>query len=110
MMSYSQVPLTDRVALVTGGSLGIGTAIVLDLAEAGADVAFTYRSHPDEARALARQVEGLGRRALPVEADVASFERAPQVVAEVLQTLGRLDILVNNAGMNWDGVIWKMTE
>jgi 3-oxoacyl-[acyl-carrier protein] reductase len=109
-MTYEKNPLADRVALVTGGSLGIGSAIVLDLAEAGGDVAFTYRSHPDEAQALARQVEGLGRRALPLEADVSSFERAGQIVDEVVKTLGRLDILVNNAGMNWDGVIWKMTE
>src|SRR4030067_14408 len=99
MISYSQVPLADRVALVTGGSLGIGTAIVLDLAEAGADVAFTYRSHPDEARALARQVEGLGRRAFPVEADVASFGRAAQGVAATRPILGRLDILAHNAGI-----------
>jgi len=73
-------------------------------------VAFTYRSHPEEAQALAKEVQALERRARPLEADVASFERAQQVVAEVLESLGRLDILVNNAGMNWDGVIWKMTE
>lgn len=110
MTTHGGSLLEGRVALITGGSLGIGTAIVLDLAESGADVAFTYRSHPDEAKALAKQIEGLGRRALPLEADVASFDRAEQVVGQVGQTLGRVDILVNNAGMNWDGVVWKMTE
>ena len=110
MTMHNQPPLAGKVALVTGGSLGIGTAIVRDLAESGADVAFTYRSHAGEAQTLAREVEALGRRALPLEADVSSFDRAPQAVAEVLESLGRLDILVNNAGMNWDGVIWKMTE
>jgi len=110
MATHIQLPLAGKAALVTGGSLGIGTAIVRDLAGAGADVAFTYRSHAEEAQALAHEVEVLGRRGLPLEADVASFDRAQQVVAEVLQSLGRLDILVNNAGMNWDGVIWKMTE
>ncbi|HET7011363.1 MAG TPA: 3-oxoacyl-ACP reductase family protein [Anaerolineales bacterium] len=110
MSTYTQPPLSGRVALVTGGSLGIGTAIVRDLAIAGADLAFTYRSHADEAQALAKEIEALGRRALPIQADVASFDRAHQVVAEVLESLGRLDILVNNAGRNWDSVIWKMTE
>jgi 3-oxoacyl-[acyl-carrier protein] reductase len=102
--------LQGKVALVTGGSLGIGTAIVLDFASRGADVAFTYRRHEDEAKQIAAQVEGMGRRALPLKADVSSFDDAQNLVDEVVEKLGGLDILVNNAGMNWDGVIWKMTE
>lgn len=110
MSTPSEPILLGRTALVTGGSLGIGRAIVLDLAGSGADVAFTYRTHPAEAQALAGEVEALGRRARALEADVSSFSRAQEVVDEVVGALGRLDILINNAGMNWDGVIWKMTE
>ncbi|MGD2252693.1 MAG: 3-oxoacyl-ACP reductase FabG [Anaerolineales bacterium] len=104
------VLLKDKVALVTGGSLGIGTAIVLDLARSGAHVAFTYRRHGDEAKQIAKQVEAMGRKALVLQADVSSFDDAQKTVAETQEKLGGLDILVNNAGMNWDGVVWKMTE
>jgi 3-oxoacyl-[acyl-carrier protein] reductase len=104
------LPLTGKVALVTGGSLGIGTAIVLDFASNGADVAFTYRRHEDEAKEIAARVEAMGRRALPLQADVSAFTDAQGIVDKVVQELGGLHILVNNAGMNWDGVIWKMTE
>ena len=102
--------LQGRVAIVTGGSLGIGKAIALDLATNGADVAINYRKHDAEAKELVAQIETIGRRGLAVQADVASFADAQRMVDSVIQTLGRLDILVNNAGINRDGVIWKMTE
>ncbi len=102
--------LEGKKALITGGSQGIGTAIVRIFAEEGADVAFTYRKHQEEALTLAKQVMELGRRALPILADTSNFTRAQEVVDETINTFGGLDILVNNAGMNWDGVIWKMTE
>jgi 3-oxoacyl-[acyl-carrier protein] reductase len=102
--------LKDRGAIVTGGSLGIGRAIALELARAGAHVAVNYRRHDAEAKAVVDEIEGLGRRALAVKADVASFADAESMVAEVQETFGRLDILVCNAGITWDGVIWKMTE
>jgi 3-oxoacyl-[acyl-carrier protein] reductase len=110
MPVHKEPLLQDKVALVTGGSLGIGTAIVFDVASHGADVAFTYRRHEEEAKQIAEQVEAMGRRALPLKADVSSFDEAQSVVDKTVQELGGLDILVNNAGMNWDGVIWKMTE
>jgi 3-oxoacyl-[acyl-carrier protein] reductase len=106
-------PLTSRVALVTGGSLGIGRATVLALASAGADVAFTYlgtRHSPDEPAHVVAGVEKLGRRALAIESDVSDFVGAGGVVDRVVTELGRLDILVNNAGITRDGVIWKMSE
>jgi len=102
--------LESKAAIVTGGTRGIGRAIVLDLAANGADVAFNYRRSADLAQELAETIRGMGRRALVVQADVSSFADAQAMVQKVLDEFGRLDILVNNAGMNWDGVVWKMTE
>ncbi len=102
--------LQDKNAIVTGGSLGIGTAICLDLAENGANVALNYRKHSDEAEAIAEKIRNMGRKAMAIKADVSSFEDAQKMVAKVVEEWGRLDILVCNAGINWDGVIWKMTE
>lgn len=105
--------LQGKIALITGGSLGIGRAAVLALARDSADVAFTYlgyRGVPDEAEALVSEVKTLGRRCLAIEADVSDFTLAQQVVGRVIQELGGLHILVNNAGITRDGVIWKMDE
>jgi 3-oxoacyl-[acyl-carrier protein] reductase len=102
--------LEGKVAIVTGGTRGIGRAIVLDLAANGADVALNYRKSADLAQELAGTIRGMGRHAQVVQADVSSFADAQTMVQKVLDEFGRLDILVNNAGMNWDGVVWKMTE
>jgi 3-oxoacyl-[acyl-carrier protein] reductase len=102
--------LEGKSALVTGGSLGIGTAIALKLAEFGANVAINYRKHKDEAEEVAKKINAVGRKGLVVQADISSFEEAEKMVDRVIRELGGIDILVNNAGINWDGVIWKMTE
>ena len=102
--------LSERNALVTGGSRGIGAGVALELASHGCDVALTYRGRADAAAEVAGRIEASGRRALALQADVGDFARAEQVVAEVDATLGGLDILVCNAGITWDGVIWKMSE
>ena len=102
--------LEGKVAIVTGGTRGIGRAIALDLAADGADVALNYRKSVDLAVELAETIRRMGRRALVVQADVSSFDNAQAMVQQVLDEFGRLDILINNAGMNWDGVVWKMTE
>jgi len=102
--------LEGKNAIVTGGSQGIGAAISLDLAREGASVCLTYRKHEAEAREYANQIIAMGRQALAVQCDIASFADAARVVNEALNAFGRVDILVNNAGMNWDGVSWKMTE
>ena len=102
--------LQGKVAIVTGGSMGIGHAIALDLAAHGADVAINYRKHADEANAVVAEIEKVGRRGLAVQSDVASFADAQRMVDTVREKFGRLDILVNNAGINRDGVVWKMTE
>ena len=102
--------LEGKVAIVTGGTRGIGRAIALDLATNGADVALNYRKSADLAAELAETIREKGRRALVIQADVSSFDDAQVMVQAVLDEFGSLDILVNNAGMNWDGVVWKMTE
>ena len=110
--------LEGKVAIVTGGTRGIGRAIALDLAANGADVALNYRQSADLAAELAETIRGMGpaarsgqgRRALVIQADVSSFGDAQKMVQKVLDEFGRIDILINNAGMNWDGVVWKMSE
>ncbi len=102
--------LQGKNAIVTGGSQGIGAAISLAFAREGADVCLLYRTSADEAKDIAREIEAMGRRALALKGDLASFADAEGVVAAALEAFGRIDILVNNAGMNWDGVCWKMTE
>ncbi len=102
--------LEGKNAIVTGGSLGIGTAIAIKLAEDGANVAINYRKHDAEAKAVAEKIEAMGRKALVVKADVSSGEDAERMFAEVLEAFGGLQILVCNAGINRDKVIWKMSE
>jgi 3-oxoacyl-[acyl-carrier protein] reductase len=102
--------LEGKVAIVTGGTRGIGKAIVLDLTAQGADIALNYRKSADLAQELAEIIREMGRRALIVQADVSGFDDAQALVQKVMDEFGQVDILVNNAGMNWDGVVWKMTE
>lgn len=103
------IDLTGKTALVTGGSRGIGRAIVLRLATQGADVAFSYRGNADAAAATVKDVEALGRRGLSVQADAAAIESAEALVKAVLEAFGRVDIVVNNAGITRDDLIMRMT-
>ena len=100
--------LSDRTALVTGGSRGIGRAVVQALAAAGAKVAFVYRGSREAAESLAADVNGAGGTAMSLQGDVADPAVAPRCVDEVLQKWGRLDILVNNAGVIRDGLFVRM--
>lgn len=102
--------LKNKSAIVTGGSLGIGTSIALKLAELGANVAINYRKHKEEAEEVINKVKAMGRKGLVVQADISNFDDAQKMVDKVKTEFGSIDILVNNAGINWDGVIWKMTE
>ncbi len=104
------INLEGKSAIVTGGSVGIGSAIALKLAEFGANVAINYRKHKDEAEEVIAKVKAIGRKGLVVQADISNFSDAGKMVDDVVKEFGCLDILVNNAGINWDGVIWKMTE
>jgi NAD(P)-dependent dehydrogenase (short-subunit alcohol dehydrogenase family) len=94
------VPLEGKVALVTGGSRGIGAGIAIVLARYGADVAVNYARSRERAKAVCESIQALGRRAQPVMADVTSGEAVTQMVAEVENSLGPVTILVNNAGHN----------
>jgi 3-oxoacyl-[acyl-carrier protein] reductase len=105
-----KLDLTGKNAIVTGGSMGIGNSICVALAQCGANVALNYRKHEAEAQAVADKVKAAGTLAMVVRADVASFADAQSMVAKVTQEWGRVDVLVCNAGVNWDGMIWKMTE
>ena len=102
--------LQGKNAFVTGGSLGIGKAIVLDLAKKGANIAFTYRKHQEEALQIVEEIKKLGCKGLHIQADISDFQAAQDAIKQAVSVFGGLDILVNNAGINWDGVIWKMTE
>jgi 3-oxoacyl-[acyl-carrier protein] reductase len=102
--------LEGKSAIVTGGSIGIGTAIALALAKEGCDVAINYRRHDTEANAVVDEIKKMGRKGLAIKADVSSHADAQNMVETVVREFGRLDIMVCNAGINWDGVIWKMTE
>jgi 3-oxoacyl-[acyl-carrier protein] reductase len=102
--------LTGKVALVTGGSRGIGRAIALALADAGADVAITYRSADAEAATAVAAIEATGRKAKSFKSDAADFAGASAVVDAVAAAFSRLDILVNNAGITKDGLLMRMSE
>jgi 2-dehydro-3-deoxy-D-gluconate 5-dehydrogenase len=94
-MSSELFDLGGKVALVTGGNAGLGQAIALALAKAGADIAVASRQPASETAALVR---ALGRRCVEIHADLTSIEPIPRMIEETLSGLGRLDILVNNAG------------
>ena len=102
--------LKGKVALVTGASRGIGRAIALRLAQAGADIALIYASNGQAAQEAAGQVEALGVRALALRADVSDFAQAQAAYAQVKEALGAPDILVNNAGITRDGLAMRMSQ
>ena len=110
MNDASRHPLAGRVALVTGGNRGIGRAIAEALAEAGADVAISYRSRQDDATETSRTSERLGRRCLAAQADVSQSAAIEQLVTAVERGLGWVDILVNNAGITRPQPLDVITE
>jgi 3-oxoacyl-[acyl-carrier protein] reductase len=91
--------LVNKVALVTGGSRGIGAAIAARLAELGADVAITYAQSKERADEVVDTIKSHGRRGLALRADSAAADEVPAAVGQVVEEFGRLDVLVNNAGV-----------
>ncbi len=101
--------MKDKIALVTGGSRGIGRAIALKLAEAGCDVAVLYAGRRDAAEETVQQLQGLGVRAICVQCDVSDENQAAAAFKQVGDELGLPDILVNNAGIVRDGLAMRMS-
>jgi 3-oxoacyl-[acyl-carrier protein] reductase len=90
--------LEGKIAVVTGGSRGIGKGIALALAEEGAHVAVFYRAKAEEAAGVIKEVEAMGRKGLALQVDITDYEKLEAGVKKVVETFGRIDILVNNAG------------
>jgi 3-oxoacyl-[acyl-carrier protein] reductase len=101
-------PLDGRVALVTGGSRGIGRAIALELATSGARVALSYREGAEGAEQTCKRIEEAGGEARAWRCDVASYDAVETLVEEVIGAFGSLDIAVNNAGITRDGLLARM--
>ncbi len=102
--------LQGKTAIVTGGNSGIGRAVVLGLAEAGANIVIDYVAHPEATEALERKVASLGDEAIGVDADVSKVEDLQHLVAAAVTAFGRLDIMVNNAGVETRTSILDTTE
>jgi len=110
---YQEECMTDlakRVALVTGGSRGIGQAIAVSLADAGAAVAVNYREKAAEAEAVAGAIRAKGGRAIAVQADVSSADEVGRLIATIERELGLVDVLVNNAGVGLVRSVDELTE
>jgi glucose 1-dehydrogenase len=106
----AQVQLTDKVAIVTGGNSGIGKAIALGLARAGANIAIDYVVDEQATEELEAQIVALGDKAIGVDADVSKVADLERLVAETVKAFGRLDIMVNNAGVETRTSILDTTE
>ena len=102
--------LAEKVALVTGGSRGIGRAVALKLAEGGAKVAVNFAGNLAKAQEVQAEIEALGGEVMLVQGDVSNFETVSGIVKKIVDAWGRLDILVNNAGITRDNLLIKMSE
>jgi len=102
--------LSNKVAMVTGSGRGIGRAIALRLAEAGANIIVNDIGDAEPVEAVVREIKAMGRQALPILADVSSALDVDRLVAEAIAAYGRIDILVNNAGIARDQLLLRMSE
>jgi 3-oxoacyl-[acyl-carrier protein] reductase len=101
--------LENKVAIVTGGSRGIGEAIALRLAESGAHIAFTYVSSDEKAKSLEEKLNSLGVKAKAYKSNAANFQECEAMVNEVIKEFGQIDICVNNAGISKDNLLLRMS-
>ncbi|TDI70302.1 MAG: 3-oxoacyl-[acyl-carrier-protein] reductase [Bacteroidetes bacterium] len=102
--------LDGKIALITGASKGIGRAIAKEFASQGANVAFTYLSSVEKGKALVREIEELGIKAVGYRSDASKYEAAKNLINQVVSDFGGLDILVNNAGITRDNLLMRMSE
>lgn len=102
--------LEGKVALVTGGTRGIGKAVVLKFAQEGANIAFTGSKLTESTEALEKELSAFGIKAKAYASNVASFSESKELVDQVMADFGAIDILVNNAGITKDGLLMRMTE
>ena len=104
----SSAPLAGQIALVTGASRGIGRAIALQLAEAGAEVVVNYASSAEAAEQVVSAITTAGGSAYALKADVSQEDQVEQLIGAVLEKSGRIDVLINNAGITRDGLLMRM--
>ena len=102
--------LKDKIALITGGSRGIGAAIVRKFAANGATIAFTYHSSSAAADAIVNELTASGATVKAYQSDAGSYEQAEQLIKSVTEDFGRIDVLINNAGITRDNLMLRMNE
>lgn len=102
--------LSNKVALVTGASRGIGRAIALDLAKNGASIAVNYAGNEVKANEVVDEIKASGGQAIAIKADVSNGDEVQQMIKEVIKEFGQLDILVNNAGITRDNLLMRMKD
>jgi len=102
--------LDNKVALVTGGSRGIGRAIALRLAQDGAHVMISYRTRAPEAQEVVNGIKKSGRQSAAFQSDVSIYQQAKEMIEKIVKEFARLDILINNAGITKDGLLVRMAE
>ena len=102
--------LEGKVAIITGGTRGIGKGIALKFAQEGADVIFTYVSSEETANAVEKEIEAFGVKAKGYKSNAANMEDAVALIDQVVEEFGQIDILVNNAGITKDGLLMRMSE
>jgi 3-oxoacyl-[acyl-carrier protein] reductase len=110
MAETSTLSLENRVAVVTGGSRGIGRAVAMELAKRGAAVVVNYNKSPESAEQVVAQIQTLGGRAAAFQADVSLFDQAAGLIKFAVDTFGDLQILINNAGITRDTLVMMMSE
>lgn len=102
--------MSEKLALVTGGSRGIGKACALELAKAGYDVIINYAGNEEAAKQTVSEIEALGVKSEAYKFDIANNEEVNSVIASIIEKYGRIDVLVNNAGITRDGLFMRMSK
>ena len=102
--------LQNKTALITGASRGIGRGIAIEFAKQGANVAFTYNASAEAAKALEKELEAFGIKAIGYQSNAADFDAAQELAKSVLETFDTIDVLVNNAGITKDNLLMRISE